>query len=309
MILKGGQKRYCADIKDHINTIDFKINDDLGLDNNSIYGIIESFNLELFIESFPGRGGISGFSTIIWWGSVLNDILGKNNNEILEIAGIFNLGIAFFDSIIDDFPEKEKKTLACIAIEIIDSPEIVSTDFVSKYEVSKEVLLLSDIINRVLSYLRIKYSQRQHRFLLSMLKIMLSSEIGTYSNMHIAKQFPILFIGALNPNYYCNTNHRLLFRYLGELINYWDDWKDIKSDMFNLSPNLYLNKNQANKKTSIINGFYYSLGIKNVNQIASNLILNKIYDITKVARQLKPEIYNNTITFLNYLFLDNPIDF
>lgn len=299
-------------IRDLLVSQNFILNRNLGLNEIEVNLLIQRLKLESYASFFPNRGGIKGFSTIIWWGSVITDIINTNEkdrkNNTLEVAGLFNLGIALFDTIIDDFSKTKRNQLSdLIESEISHKPGIAKHK--EYYEIiDHEISLIRNILSFLQEYINENFgkSNNRHLFLNRLIRLMFINETSNLSDKRMAKQFPIIFIGALNNYYYDNTRIRLLYRYLGELVNYWDDWKDIRYDAFHNNSNYFLNQNSPLKIQRAFNKICYFLHLKNYDKAANQIIINQINKIISLARQIEEPICNNTISLLHYLFVDCP---
>jgi len=310
MVFHWGRKKYCSKLEDIIGSKEVSLNPNLGLDEEELLSLVSELELKSYEGSFRRRGGLEGMITTMWWGSAINDILNSpdcRSEKTLIISGLFNLGVALFDSIIDDFPKREKRHLSAMVQVMLDNADQSADSSIPNQNTTRELFLIQKLITKILCHLKRNYSRAHGKFLMNLISIMFKSEIGIQNTPHIAKQFPIVFLGALNNNYYNNIKYRQLYRELGLLINYWDDWKDITSDFLRLSPNIFLNENNPRLHITLKNAFIFYFGMKNPNHKAYECIVWKINNIMLIARELNKDVYNNTVSLLYYLFLGNPI--
>ena len=69
-------------------------------------------------SGFPARGDTESLIRIAWWGSAWGDVVcapdAPDRDLVLKEAALFNLGIALFDSVIDERPDLHLAVSECI---------------------------------------------------------------------------------------------------------------------------------------------------------------------------------------------------
>ena len=218
----------------------------LGLSPSEIADFSKYYRLAEVAKHFIWRGDCERLEAIAWWGSALGDISSVGQpiyrSQIIWEAASFNLGIALFDSILendsDKFPllaqvlhgKRLKARLECSSI----SDQPLRCD---EYSLN----LVVRLFDRTLSSAgqRFSDSPSQIAYLSELLDKMYKSELGISDDLFASKTTPLVFIGALG-NFHNNKNANSFFEAFGHFFHLWDDWLDLIDDFSSLAPNIFL---------------------------------------------------------------------
>lgn len=284
----------------------------IGLTKERLSSLSRIYNIPLISQNYPSRGDTESLLRIAWWGSAWGDVAcienDKSNSLVLKESALFNLAIALFDTVVDEYPNLKSEITKII------NPFKIRRRL---YQPSKEYTALicdhpllgciAHIFNDMLSSIGLRLSdQPQHlERIAQILESMYKSELRLSSNPFNAKRLPLLFIGLLsNVSYRCDVCH--LFECIGDFIHLWDDWLDLSEDMIRLAPNAFLGSTIKNPLgiytliylcrsfSRILAGSFYH------KQIA-NLLAAKLEMVVASAKRVGPNTFRKTAVLCNYL--------
>ena len=216
----------------------------IGLDDDELSRFAEAFHLSSVANAVVGRGDADRLRTIAWWGSALADLVLDSDSPardaILTEAAAFNLGVALFDSVVDD-----SAIPAGALVEALE-PKRMAARLSSPYDQAFElscrdsaldlVVLLFDAM--LASAGRRVFTDVNRRDLLAdQLESMYQSELGLAPDPFIAKTGPVRFIGALATS---SDSAVRLYSALARFCQEWDDWQDMADDLSRFAPNVFL---------------------------------------------------------------------
>lgn len=218
----------------------------LGFSSSELADFSETHQLAEIAKRFVWRGNSKKLEAIAWWGSVLGDIASVrrpiDRSRVLWEAASFNLGVALFDSILENEPDRfpllaralngvrMKARLECPST--TDRP-LICDDY--------SLDLVVRLFDSALAGAGRRFSSwpAQIEYLSELLEVMYRSELGLSEDRFAAKTMPTVFIGALG-NYYNGEQAHWFFEALGSFIQLWDDWLDLTEDFRSLAPNAFL---------------------------------------------------------------------
>ena len=219
---------------------------EIGLDAHDLEGALPAQEAEALTAGLPLRGDAERLREIVWWGSALADLPQPTSpaerNAVLGEAGRFNLAVALFDSVLDDFPRALDALVEALAPDALRRRLVAPGDADPVLQTDDAALQpLVGLFDTVLAAAgtRLREQPRRVERLAELLETMLRSELGLAPDPFLAKTLPVVFIGELvDPS----AETTRLFRALAEFLWLWDDWLDLSDDLRHLRPNAFLGR-------------------------------------------------------------------
>jgi hypothetical protein len=212
----------------------------LGLLTTELVQISDQHYFKQLTSDFSSRGDEERIKEIAWFGSVIGDIFCPvqfgNKDAILKEAAIFNVAIAFFDTVVDDLGEDQLKMLANAVtpyhmFQRIKNPRGMDYALQSEDQSLDRILKLFDFVLVGIGN-RFNNDRIRRDHLFELLAVMYKSEITSVGNKIKAKRLPIVFMGLLSGQT-LNPKADLLLNELGRLLSLLDDWQDLGMDILN----------------------------------------------------------------------------
>lgn len=218
----------------------------LGLRREDIQNVVPDHQADQLATGLPTRGDRAQLHQIAWWGSALGDIAAaqrcNERDAIVAEAGMFNLAVALFDTVVEDRRDWVSTLAAATAPTAMKARLLAPRDERLALAVEHPVLhYVVALFDRMLAGVGTRLQDHPSRLqeLGALLDVMFRSELGLESDPFAAKTLPIVFIGALGEpiSETCTTR---LFAALAHYLSLWDDWLDMADDMRHLRPNAFL---------------------------------------------------------------------
>jgi hypothetical protein len=231
-----------APLRDAGDALDGRI----GFDEAELLRFTERFDLSAIANAVVSRGDVERLRTIAWWGSALAELVVDSDSpardDILAEAAAFNLGVALFDSVIDDATIRAAPLVEALEPERMSArlSNPVSQEFRLKCRDSAlelVVRLFDAMLSSAGRRLRARADRRER--LANQLEGMYASELGLAPDPFIAKTGPVLFVGALATSSESDSAVQL-YAALARFCHEWDDWQDMADDLSRFAPNVFL---------------------------------------------------------------------
>ena len=290
---------------------DLKI-EQIGLNKEKLISLSRRYNFPLISQYYPSRGDTESLLRIAWWGSAWGDVACVENHKssylVLEESALFNLAIALFDTVVDEYPDLKSeitKTINPVRIRRrLYQPDKKCSALICDHSL---LYCVAHIFNDMLTSIGIRLSDQPRHLerIARILESMYKSELRLSSEPFNAKKLPLVFIGLLS-NVSCRRDVCHLFECIGDFIYLWDDWLDLSEDMIRFVPNAFLSST-----------FKYPLGLSSFiylcrsfsrilagslyhKQIA-NLLATKLEMVSDSAKRVGPNTFRKTTVLCNYL--------
>ena len=230
-----------APIRDAGDGLDGRI----GFDDADLSRLSGTFQLASIADAVVGRGDIGRLRAIAWWGSALADLVVDSNSAardaILTEAAAFNLGVALFDSVVDDSTIPAGPLVdalePCRMAARLSSPDESFELRCADSALGLIVRLFDATLASAGRRLRARPDYRER--LAKQLECMYASELGLAPDPFVAKIGPVTFIGALATSGDSDAAVRL-YAELARFCQEWDDWQDMADDLSRFAPNVFL---------------------------------------------------------------------
>jgi hypothetical protein len=193
----------------------------------------------------PGRGDAGRLLEIARWGAALGDLVPASapgeRDAILREAARFNLGVALFDSRVDDGSPHLPDLARALSYDRLRRRLTHPDDPDARLACADaENRALVHLFDEVLSSIgtRKREAKDELAHLSSLLERMYQSELGRSEDPFEAKRLPVVFIGELGSGL-ARDKTRALFDRLGGFLYLFDDWQDLADDLCALAPNAF----------------------------------------------------------------------
>lgn len=232
--------------------------EEIGLDAVGLERALPVQEAEALTAGLRLRGDAQCLRQIVWWGSALADLPQATppaeRNTILGEAGRFNLAVALFDSVLDDWPRALGALVEALEPDALrrrlaapgDADPVLQTDAAAL----QPLVRLFDTVLAAAGT-RLREQPRRVERLAELLETMFRSELGLVPDPFLAKTLPVVFIGELvDPS----VETARLFRTLAEFLWLWDDWLDLSDDLRHLRPNAFLGRRRERRLGAVVLG-------------------------------------------------------
>ena len=283
----------------------------IGLSHSELYALSEYWRMNEIPQHFSSRGNTDVLCQIAWCGSALGDIACADDKHtdsaLLKEAALFNLGIALFDTIAEEYPKKI--IFLARALEPVRMKNRLLHPTSPEFSISctqPELNLIARLFDAVLSSVGLRlFNDKAHLvYLADLLKKMYESELRISNDPYLAKTLPIVFIGGL-ANHLHKHSIQMLFDNIAFFLCYWDDWLDLATDMFHMAPNVFLGKPVLSQPIQIIAYLYRCamrvFGGSSLHKQFIGALEQPLKSALEISSKINNVTYEKTISFFNYL--------
>jgi hypothetical protein len=219
----------------------------VGLSDDRLLGLATRHRFGLLASSFPCFGEPIELRRIAWWGSALADIAcaagARSRHEaLLEDAARFYLGVALFDHVVDEAPERAGALAAALHPSRLRLKLQHPAEPCARLACDvRDLELIVDLFDAALEGIgrRLTAEPARRHEIGDMLEAMYSSELSLSSDPMPAKTLPFTLIGQLALGR-GEREARTFFARLAQLLALWDDWLDLAADGWSRSANAHL---------------------------------------------------------------------
>lgn len=283
----------------------------VGLFSRELSSLSEDYSFSRISRAFRPRGTADELLRIAWLGSVLGDIAsggpGDDWTEIATEAALFNLGVALFDTVVDESQGKVPRLAEALRPGRLSQRLSNPSDPESALSCGDaDIRLIVQLFDGALCSMGRRFSpDRAHlEHLAHLLARMYESELGQSGDPFAAKVLPVAFIGELSAPSFLKKM-RLLFAALSHYLHLWDDWLDIGEDMARMAPNAFLTPSVRVPALGML--MYAGRSVARVvgGGLFHEKIAHTLYDAQEKAIEASLGVnfstYEKTITLCRYL--------
>jgi hypothetical protein len=220
----------------------------LGMKSEQVRALASDHGFSALACRYPSRGGVDRLCELAWLGTVFVDIgmddTHPERDVVMREAALFNVAIALFDTVIDDGVRDERAVLLealkpARLLARLENPRAEGSLLYASHPHAHPIVGLFDV---ALASIAARFHLRTERTL-DRLKLtlvaMYESETRDRHDRSQAKALPVMFYGLL-PDGGARANVAAVFRQLGELVAWLDDWKDLRDDLLRARANLWI---------------------------------------------------------------------
>ena len=245
-----GRGRSCVtdSLRETLRADSQRPNVNIGLDDSDLNALLVGGWLRDLAKAVPERGDEKRLLEIARWGSVLGDLAvptsSPQRDAVLREAALFNLGVALFDTYVDESLAQLPVLATALAPSKLEKrlfdPKNKRAHLSRHYPaVSPVVALFDHVLSSVGS--RRRTAPEYLAGLISMLDCMYRSELGLSKDPFVAKRLPVLFVGHLGAEP-MNFQPHGMFDSLAQFLQYFDDWQDLADDLVKFAPNAFISR-------------------------------------------------------------------
>jgi hypothetical protein len=269
----------------------------IGLDERSLLHFSQWHRFDELALQFPTRGETQRLIAIARFGAQLADIAWSVSrrdarDDLLVEGALFNVGVALFDTVVDDQPQRRVAVAASLGPALLRRHVVDGFVLPNNRDAGIETLvdLFRFLFDRI--YRRCLPPHRAH--LAGLLEEMYRCETGSEADPIRAKVLPTAFIGQL-PSPPALGEARLLHQ-LGVFVALVDDWQDLATDIQSGAANSLLDgASPATRAATTVRRMFGSQASH--NQIRQTLA-SRLGDILQFAASLGSETESRTRAFL-----------
>jgi hypothetical protein len=213
------------------------------------------------------RGDQTRIVEIAGWGAALGDLATEPGaaeaGAIKREAALFNLGVAVFDSLVDEgSPSLPDLAEALAPRHLHRRLHSGGRPDASLACSSPENMPIVRLFDGALSSVAVRRKGAKEELdqLSRLLELMYRSEMGLSSDPFVAKRLPVSFIGYLGA---VPGRHEpvLLFHCLGHFLHLLDDWQDLADDLIQRAPNAFLGRDRPDTPEGLVANLGRGLGL------------------------------------------------
>ena len=299
--------RVAEPLRDSGDTADTRI----GFGDDELSRFSEDFHLSSGANAVTSRGDVERLRTIAWWGSALAELVVERDSpardSILTEAAAFNLGVALFDSVVDDLRIPAAPLVEALEPERmsarLSNPEGRALESACGDSALELVVQLFDaMLSSAGRRLRARPDRRER--LAIQLERMYASELGLAPDPFIAKLGPVLFIGALATDSDRDDAVRL-YSALARFCLEWDDWQDMADDLSRFAPNAFLGSPRrrlgAGAVAFAVKGTWRVGAGPLLHPALANRLSERMREVIDAARCCGTTTYHKTLTLCREL--------
>ena len=281
----------------------------LGFTLGSLREAIDGEWLASLEESIDSRGDPKRLLEIATWGSCLGDLACPLNcperEQVMREAAWFNLGVALFDSFVDESDPRIDKLAEALSPSRLRNC-LMGTSLTEQRDTQEDPSLVPIIrlFDAALGSAGNRFAHDKVHVdrMAALLSDMYESELGMAADPFPAKRLPVVFMAYLGSPV---VEHKDMLAAVSSFVQQYDDWQDIAEDILASSPNVFLSSTRPDglisRMKNTLSGIALFMGGPLGRGSIRNVLVASLTQSLCEARKLGPVFERKMSVFLHGL--------